>query len=102
MQLNSEVLPAPLGPTRPKICPGSTMNDTSCSTLMPPNRRLTSCSVSRAGMPAFRLVASPDGHASGLGGPRVLVKGTVRMRAQIVNDFGAITGRVYPNRDPAQ
>src|SRR4051812_3475127 len=48
MQLNSEVLPAPFGPTRPKIWPGSTAKLTSCSTLMPPNCRLTSCRVSPA------------------------------------------------------
>src|SRR3954462_15866018 len=50
MQLNSEVLPAPLGPTSPKIWPGSTAKLTACSTLMPPNCRLTSCRVSPAAM----------------------------------------------------
>src|SRR6476660_4593252 len=48
MQLKRDVLPAPLGPTRPKIWPGSTAKLTSCSTLMPPNCRLTSCKVSCA------------------------------------------------------
>src|SRR3954462_15581630 len=50
MQLNSEVLPAPLGPTSPKIWPGSTAKLTFCSTLRPPNCRLTSCKVSCAAM----------------------------------------------------
>src|SRR5688572_19421121 len=58
MQLNSEVLPAPLGPTSPKIWPGSTAKLTSCSTLMPPNCRLTSCRVSSAAIDRSPAVAA--------------------------------------------
>src|ERR1044072_2842595 len=46
MQLNSEVLPAPFGPTSPKIWQGSTAKLTACSILTPPNCRLTPCRVS--------------------------------------------------------
>src|SRR4029450_6906861 len=37
-QLNSVVLPAPLGPMRPTICPSATSKLTSSRATMPPNR----------------------------------------------------------------
>ena len=37
MQLNSVVLPAPFGPIRPTIEPGSRSNETPASATTPPN-----------------------------------------------------------------
>src|SRR6267142_1499245 len=42
MQLNSVVLPEPLGPIRPQISPRPTSNDTPSSATTPPNRTATS------------------------------------------------------------
>src|SRR5918994_6277079 len=48
MTLNAVVLPAPFGPIRPEIWPSSTENDTPSSATIPPKRRVTSRTSSRA------------------------------------------------------
>src|SRR5947208_3639269 len=48
MQLNSVVLPAPLGPIRPTMRPGATSKETPSSATMPPKRTATSCTRSSA------------------------------------------------------
>src|SRR3978361_1724154 len=83
MQLNREVLPAPFGPTSPKIWPGSTAKLTSCSTLMPPNCRLTSCKVSSAAIDRL----SRRCHVASGCGPWP-VEGTYGSPRRIVNDLG--------------
>src|SRR5437667_330142 len=42
MQLNSVVLPAPLGPISPRICPSSRVKETPSRATMPPNRKAIS------------------------------------------------------------
>src|SRR6476620_2114804 len=83
MQLNREVFPAPFGPTRPKITPGSTSKLTSCSTLTPPKCRLTSLRL--------RLAATlylPVASSLGMGAvDHHCTKPTVRIADEIVNDF---------------
>src|SRR5262245_41147180 len=51
-------LPAPLGPSRPKIWPGSTANDTSSTATRSPNvlRRLWTASTARSGRSPPRSV----------------------------------------------
>src|SRR5688572_23250359 len=89
MQLNNEVLPAPLGPTSPRIWPGSTVKVTACSTLMPPNCRLTSCKVNSAAidcLPRRRrnaAVCGPEPGGATYGrrrGSSPTVPGTLRSR----------------------
>ena len=46
--LNAVVLPAPFGPIRPTIWPSSTSNETPSRATIPPNRRVTFRSESRA------------------------------------------------------
>jgi hypothetical protein len=46
--LNAVVLPAPFGPIRPTVSPGSTSNETPSSATMPPKRRVTFSTVSSA------------------------------------------------------
>src|SRR6476620_440632 len=86
MQLNREVFPAPFGPTRPKITPGSTSKLTSCSTLTPPKCRLTSLRL--------RLAATlylPVASSLGMGAvDHHCTKPTVRIADEIVNDFGIV------------
>src|SRR5262245_16206322 len=48
MQLNSVVLPAPLGPMSPTISPASTLSETSRLASRPPKRLVAACTVSRA------------------------------------------------------
>src|SRR4026209_169596 len=48
MTLNAVVLPAPFGPIRPTICPSRTSKDTPSRATIPPNRRVTFRSESRA------------------------------------------------------
>ena len=50
-QLKSVVLPAPLGPIRPAICPASTPNDTPSRATMPPKRTDTSDTSSSRPLP---------------------------------------------------
>src|SRR5271165_5426686 len=47
MQLNSVVLPAPLGPTNPTLSPDSTSKLTSSTAVIPPNDLVTSVTRSR-------------------------------------------------------
>ncbi len=47
MQLNSVVLPDPLGPIRPQISPRPTSNDTPFSAITPPKRSMTLRTLSR-------------------------------------------------------
>ncbi len=49
MQLKSVVLPAPLGPIRPTISPGSMTSETSRLATRPPNRLVHDSTSSRAG-----------------------------------------------------
>src|ERR1700734_2147905 len=60
-QLNNVVLPAPLGPTSPKISPGITDRVTSCRAWTPP-KRLEMVLASSSGPAPFA--------PSGTGGPR--------------------------------
>src|SRR4051794_21244510 len=53
MTLNSVVLPAPLGPMRPKIWPGWISNVTSPSAVRPPNC-IVSPSISSKGFASMR------------------------------------------------
>ena len=48
MTLNAVVLPAPFGPIRPTICPSGTSKETPSRATIPPNRRVTFRSESRA------------------------------------------------------
>ena len=91
MQLNSDVLPAPLGPTRPKIAPGSTSKLTSSSTLMPPKRSDTSFRFSRAAMCHLSQIASLLGSAAAL---TYRSSETLWIADEIVNDFGTNSGFV--------
>ena len=56
-QLNSVVLPAPLGPIRPTILPASTSNETPSSATMPPKRTPTFCT--RSSTPASLVPIDP-------------------------------------------
>src|SRR6185312_10946966 len=58
MQLKSEVLPAPLGPTRQKIAFGSTPSVTFSSTVIPPKLRFTSRRLRRAAIRVLSRVAA--------------------------------------------
>src|SRR5579875_1661588 len=80
MQLNSVVLPAPLGPTSPTISPGSTWMLTSCTATIPPKDLETPVTDSRgSGMAdglgrrrsdALALGARrPGGRGRGIGRP---------------------------------
>ena len=51
MQLKKVVLPAPLGPMSPTICPGPTDMSTSRTATSPPKRRVT-LRASRIGVPS--------------------------------------------------
>src|SRR5881409_3063753 len=50
--LNSVVLPAPLGPTRPRISPAATDSETSSSARKPPNATPIASSSSMSGAQA--------------------------------------------------
>src|SRR6202011_1433292 len=65
-RLTSVVLPAPLGPIKPKIVPSSISSDTSSTACTPPNERLTSVSCSRTltSSPARPPARRDDGEAA--------------------------------------
>src|SRR5208283_3950320 len=52
IRLNNVDLPAPFGPSTPRISPGLTVRFSSSMTLSPPKRRETPCN-SRSGSPAW-------------------------------------------------
>src|SRR5690625_756374 len=70
MQLNRDVLPAPLGPTSPRMLPGSTLKLTSLSTVTPPKRRLTSCKVSWEGIALHSFLLGTGANESAVAGRR--------------------------------
>src|SRR5690606_26512056 len=51
-RLKRVVLPAPLGPIRPRMSPWATRNDTASTAFRPPKRRLVPSTVSMSGMAA--------------------------------------------------
>src|SRR5690606_20896538 len=51
-RLKRVVLPAPLGPIRPRMSPWATRNDTASTAFRPPKRRLAPSTVSMSGMAA--------------------------------------------------
>src|ERR1700694_810665 len=65
-RLTSVVLPAPLGPIKPKIVPSSISSDTPSTARTPPNERLMSVSCSRAltRSPARPPARRDDGEAA--------------------------------------
>src|SRR5437879_3370255 len=65
-RLTSVVLPAPLGPIKPKMVPCSISRDTSSTAWTPPNDRLTlvSCSSALTGSPARPPARRDDGEAA--------------------------------------
>ena len=71
MQLNSVVLPAPLGPISPTIEPGSRSNDTPASAITPPNRTERSltrksgaCVIPSVPIPRAPSLALPRRHVT--------------------------------------
>src|SRR4029079_15883581 len=60
MQLNSVVLPAPLGPISPTISPGSMASETSRLASSPPKRLLEDCRLSRAAIALRRGAPAPE------------------------------------------
>src|SRR6059058_1582300 len=65
-RLTSVVLPAPLGPIRPKMVPSSISTDTLSTACTPPNERLTlvSCSSALTRSPARPPARRDDGEAA--------------------------------------
>src|SRR5207247_11339498 len=67
MQLNSVVLPAPFGPMRPTISPGSMASDTSRLASRPPKRLLAASTLSKAAMALCRRARRPPPKAQPAG-----------------------------------
>src|SRR5580704_9458498 len=74
IKLNSEVLPAPFGPIRPRISPSRTSNDISTLAATPPNdlltRSISSRGVSDIDIPVWAIARASEGQGSALDPPR--------------------------------
>ena len=85
----SVVLPAPFGPSRPRISPSRTSNETPSSATTPPNRFDTSCTVSRTPSPGILGTLAPTTSASACREPEG-VAGRVRSEEHGADEVGAI------------